>query len=144
MRTLVVEQILQQLFQRYTQAFLQYDIPAVINCYAFPCVLSTPDKMVVLNNTTDAENEFGQIFTWMKQANASQIAVSSASYHLYSDSLAVVNILWKFIDDKAEVLAEFAALYHIHIIEKQAKIMQVVSHETAISVDLANTLTLLK
>ncbi len=133
---------LQQLFQQYIKAFQQFDLQSVVDCYAFPCTLTTPDKIVLLKSSTDAEDEFTNIFSWMKQDNASQIGVISASYHEYSSNLAVANIHWQFQGEQNQILAEFAALYHIDITGKYAKIMHVVSHEIDSSVDLEKKLTI--
>ena len=138
----MIEKKLQQLFKQYIYAFQHFDLGSVVSCYAFPCTLTTPDKIVLLKSSSDAEDEFTNIFSWMKQGNASQIGVLSASYHEYSSSLAVANIHWQFVGDNGQCIAEFAALYHIDISQSQAKIMHVVSHEINSSVDLANKLTI--
>ncbi|WP_440876083.1 hypothetical protein [Thalassotalea sp. PLHSN55] len=138
----MIEKKLQQLFQQYIHAFQHFELGSVVGCYSFPCTLTTPDKIVLLKSSSDAEDEFTNIFSWMKQENANQIGVLSASYHEYSKSLAVVNIHWQFLNDKGQSLADFAALYHIDVSAEQAKIMHVVSHEISHSVDLANKLTI--
>ena len=138
----MIEKKLQQLFQQYIKAFQHYDLESVVRCYAFPCTLTTPDKVVLLNSADDAKSELSEVFSWMQQDNATKIGVLSASYHQYSSTLVVANIQWQFVNAQAQVIAEFAALYHLDVTSEQAKIVHVVSHEIAGTVDLEKKLTI--
>jgi hypothetical protein len=78
---------LQQLFKSYQNAFLQYDLEGVSVCYHLPCTLNTPDKIVLLSKQADCEEEFGTIFSQLKEANTSNIIAKKASFEQVSKQL---------------------------------------------------------
>lgn len=124
------------LFKRYIAAFKGYELANVAACYHLPCTLNTPDKIVLLKNANECEQEFSDIFTQLKQAKTSDIIAKKASYSVVTENLLVANIEWAFVDEQGEIFADFCAIYHLVIIDNELKIINVVSHE------LSNTLSL--
>ncbi len=124
------------LFKGYLAAFKGYDLANVAMCYHTPCTLHTPDKVVLLKNTKECQQEFNNIFTQLQLAKTSDIIARKASYSLVTESLLFASIDWEFIDEQGEIFADFCAIYHLVLVETELKIINVVSH------DLSNSLTL--
>lgn len=124
------------LFKGYLSAFKTYDLDKVAACYHLPCTLNTPDKVVLLKNDEDCQQEFSDIITQLQQAKTSDIVARKASYSLVTENLFVVSIDWEFIDGQGEIFADFCAVYHLTVIYNTLKIISVVSH------DLSNSLSL--
>ncbi len=138
----IVKQQLQTLFKDYFQAFITKDVDKVLACYQLPCTLATPDRLLFLADEKQAKHEFLQIFSWLTQAEVEHIEAGSASYTLLNDSVVLVNIYWFFLDQNKQVIADFAALYHVIKMNDQLKIFQVISHEIESSIQLPFPLTL--
>jgi hypothetical protein len=132
---------LEQLFKRYQDAFLQYDLEGVSRCYHLPCTLNTPDKIVLLSTQADCDEEFGTIFTQLKEANTSNIIAKKASFAQVSKQLYLVCIDWDFIDGQRQVFADFTAIYHVLDNEGTLKVINVISHELDNSLALAEPLS---
>ncbi len=127
---------IEKLFNDYLVSFKSYNIDDVAKCYHLPCTLNTPDNVVYLSGIKELKQEFSNIFTQLKQANTKSIIARKASYLAMTKNLFLVCIDWDFIDDKAEVFADFCAIYHLTLVDNELKIFNVVSH------DLSNSLTL--
>jgi len=136
-------QALVNLFENYIAAFQQYDMQAVKDCYQLPCTLHTPDKIAYLANESCFEKEFLDIFTVLQHAKTQYIRVTKATCSASLNNTVDVCIDWAFIDDKAEVFADFCAFYHLVQIEQQFKIVSVVSHDLSNSVELSSPLALI-
>ncbi len=132
---------IQQLFKQYQKAFINYDIDEVISCYHLPCTLNTPDKIVLLSSKSDCQQEFGTIFSQLKEANTSNVIAKKASYQQMSEQLYLVCIDWDFIAGQGQVFADFAAIYHVLDTVDGLKIINVVSHELESSLTLAEPLS---
>ena len=132
---------LQQLFKHYQNAFLQCDLEAVSRCYHLPCTLNTPDKIVLLKSAADCQQEFGAIFTQLKEASTSNIIAKKASFEQVSKQVYLVCIDWGFIDGQGLVFADFAAIYHVLDHDGTLKIINVVSHDLDSSLSLAEPLS---
>ncbi|MBL4910657.1 MAG: hypothetical protein JKX78_11690 [Alteromonadaceae bacterium] len=150
--TNLLAQQLQQLFNHYHQVFKAQNIDEVLGCYHLPCTLVTPDRLVVLNNKQAAEVEFKEIFTGINRLGIQSIKASEASYSVVNenvnenidDAIIMVNIHWQFFTAEGEILADFAALYHIIKNQQQLKIFQVISHENEQTINLPFSLTLME
>ena len=68
-----------ELFKRYTEAFNQYNLEQVSECYSTPCTLTTPDKFVLLNDLAEFSAEFSDIFSQLKAAKTKTFKISKAS-----------------------------------------------------------------
>ncbi|MCP4989906.1 MAG: hypothetical protein GY928_28810 [Colwellia sp.] len=132
---------IEQLFKQYQKAFINYDIDEVISCYHLPCTLNTPDKIVLLSSKSDCQQEFGAIFSQLKEANTSNVIAKKASYQQMSEQLYLVCIDWDFIAGQGQVFADFAAIYHVLDTVDGLKIINVVSHELECSLTLAKPLS---
>jgi len=132
---------LQQLFKHYQNAFLHYDIDAVSSCYHLPCTLNTPDKLVLLSSPSDCQQEFGAIFTQLKEANIRDILAKKASFEQMGEQLYLVCIDWDFIDGQGQAFADFTAIYHVLDTGDALKIVNVVSHELESSLTLSVSLS---
>ncbi len=132
---------LQQLFKQYQNAFLQYDLDKLSSCYHLPCTLNTPDKIVLLSSQADCQQEFGAIFTQLKEASTSDIIAQQATFQQVSEQLYLVCIDWGFIDGQGQVFADFAAIYHVLNTGDTLKIVNVVSHELESSLTLTESLS---
>lgn len=133
---------LEKLFHTYLEAFLNYDTQRVRQCYLLPCTLSTPDKMLVINNSHEFDNEFGAIFEQLKVANIKQIIATNASYVCLANNLMLVCIDWAFVDCEGITFADFSAFYHIMEQDSQLKIVNVNSHSLSQSKQLPLTLVI--
>ena len=123
-------------FTGYLAAFKCSELDKVAACYHLPCTLHTPDKIVLLKDSADCQQEFSDIFTQLRQAETSDIIARKTSYSLVSDNLLVASVDWEFIDGQGETFADFCAVYHLILMDNELKIINVVSH------DLSNSLTL--
>ncbi len=128
------------LFQDYIAGFKSYNLNVIKNCYHLPCSLHTPDKIAYLVEDKDFEEEFLNIFLVLKQGNTKDIRVTKATFSEYIDGSVDVCIDWQFVDEKGEVFADFCAFYHVVNLEKNYKIISVVSHELSNSVELSSVL----
>lgn len=138
-------QQIEALFDNYLAAFSAYDLDAVVACYHIPCTLHTPDKIVLVNSIDDCRQELNDIFTQLKQANTAKIIAQKASYMSISDDLLLACVDWDFIDEQGQVFADFCAYYHISILNStkhRLAIVNVVSHELANSLSLANVFSI--
>lgn len=129
---------LQELFKRYQQAFIHYNIDEVSRCYHLPCTLNTPDKVILLSSPSDCLQEFGTIFTQLKEAKTSDIIAKKSSFEQVSEQVYLVCIDWDFID--GQVFADFTAIYHVLNDDGTLKIMNVISHELDSSLTLTEPL----
>ncbi|MDP7592673.1 MAG: hypothetical protein QF552_08265 [Litorilituus sp.] len=143
----MLKQKLEVLFGQYLNAFERYDLDKVCDCYHLPCTLNTPDKIVLINDVKQCEQEFSAIFTQLAQANTDKIIARKASYMHLNENLVIACIDWDFVDDKAQVFADFSAFYHISVTYsdsakitiQELKIINVVSHELSNSISLPHT-----
>lgn len=133
---------LQKLFKQYQNAFINYDIDKVSSCYHLPCTLNTPDKIVLLSSLLDCQQEFGAIFTQLKDAGISDIIAQRASFQQMSEQLYLVCIDWDFVDEQKQTFADFAAIYHVLDCNGTLQIVNVVSHELSSSLALEHALVL--
>ena len=101
------------LFDEYIDAFTRYDIKAAESCYLIPCTLTTPDKIVVINNRDDFSLEFKNIFSQLKSANTKGIKATQASFQELTTNMVLVCIDWAFSDVDNEVFADFSAFYYL-------------------------------
>ena len=134
---MVIATQLGQLFERYQNAFIAYDIDTLSDCYHLPCTLNTPEQITLLTNKADCRQEFNTIFSQLKDGNINQIIAKKASYEQVSDQLYLVCIEWDFIDNDEEIFADFAAIYHILVNDSGLKIINVTSHDLECSLSLS-------
>jgi len=127
---------IQQLFKRYQEAFINYDIDELSSCYHLPCTLNTPEQMTLLTSDDDCQKEFGTIFSQLKDANINSVTSKQASFLKMSEQLYLVCIEWDFIDEQGEVFADFAAVYHVLDNDNALKIVNVTSHDLECSLSL--------
>ena len=133
---------LEILFRDYIAAFAQLDIDKVSQCYLMPCMLSTPDKVVLLNSNETFVKEFSQIFNLLKQEEISTFVARAASYDQISESTAVVCIEWQFMTEPNNLFTEFTAIYHLTKSGDKFKIISVVSQDISQSISLSQPLHL--
>ena len=131
---------LNELFKHYQSAFIKYDLDGVSSCYHLPCTLNTPDKIVLLSNESDCQQEFTAIFTQLKEANTSDVVANKASFTQVNEQVYLVCIDWGFIDGQGQVFADFTAIYHVLDVDGSLKIINVISHELDSSLALAESL----
>jgi len=127
---------IQQFFHRYYRLFSSHNIAEVANCYAFPCVLSTPEQFLLITKQDEFNTEFTRIFLQLQQASIVEFKATKASYMVMSDQLFLVCIDWQFIDQQQQVFSHFSAFYHLQYLADQLTIVQVNSQI------LENSLTL--
>jgi len=118
-----------KLYQSYIQAFARYDIKWVRECYQLPCVLSTPEKVLLLSDEVNFCKEFDAIFTMLKSHNISGFKANNASFQHIDDSLTLVKIDWQFFDGANNLFTEFSAIYHLSYQSQTYKIVNVISHD---------------
>jgi len=132
MNTLIIE----ALFEQYVTAFEQQDIAKTLSCYQLPCTLHTPDKAVLICDENDFEREFSEIFSVLSQADIKTFSSLNASYSEINSVLALACIDWQFFTQDGQLFTDFSAFYHIALVDKQWKIVNVVSQELSQSVKL--------
>jgi hypothetical protein len=135
----MITEKLEHLFTNYLRHFKEYNLEGVINCYHLPCTLNTPDKVSLLSNEQDCQQEFNSIFSQLKEANTSNVVANKASYQQISEQVFLVNIDWDFFDGNQQVFADFTALYHVLIVADELKIFNVISHELSNSLSLKHS-----
>ena len=138
-------QQIESLFDKYLAAFRVYDLDAVVACYHIPCILHTPDKIVLVNSIDDCQQELNDIFTQLKQAHTAKIVARKASYMSVNDDLLLACVEWEFVDEQGQVFADFCAYYHISILnspKQKLAIVNVVSHELVNSLSLAHAFSI--
>jgi len=133
---------LTELFEQYIKAFVHNNTSAVSQCYQVPCTLSTPDKMLVIENQSDFEKEFEQIFLQLKQAGMSKVKPLKASCLALTDTLVLACIDWAFIDGSGDVFADFSAFYHLASHQEGYKIISVSSQDLSQSKVFTHKITL--
>ena len=138
----MIENKLQQLFQQYLSAFRNYDLDGVTQCYHLPCTLNTPDNLLFINSEQQCQQEFLAIFSQLKEANTQKVIAQKANYQMVSDNICLVCIDWVFIDDNEQVFADFAAVYHVLLLNDSIKIINVASHELCNTLMLEHSFTL--
>lgn len=131
---------LEKLFQQYQIAFMQFDAKAVSHCYQLPCSLSTPDQMLIIENSTEFEQEFETIFQQLQQANTTEVKATQASCLALSETLVLTCIDWAFVDNTGNIFADFSAFYHLVYQEDSYKIISVSSQDLSQSKMLEQTL----
>ena len=131
---------LKELFKNYQNAFLQCDLDGVSRCYHLPCTLNTPDKVVLLTNQSDCQQEFGAIFTQLKEAKTSDVIAKKAAFEQISKQVYLVCIDWDFIDGDGQVFADFTAIYHVLDVDGVLSIINVISHDLDSSLTLTESL----
>ncbi|WP_448214042.1 hypothetical protein [Colwellia sp. MEBiC06753] len=136
------QQQLVNFFLRYIEGFSYYDLSILSNCYQLPCVLSTPEKTIVLSSKAEFDNEFSVIFDMLKTNNTQGFKAANTTYQWLNKHLVCVSIDWKFVGENNQVFAEFSALYHLSFIQEQFKIFNVVSHDTALGTPFEHRLNL--
>lgn len=124
----MIENKINALFKAYIAAFKQYDITRVANCYALPCLLSTPDKLLLINNEQQFTLEFDDIFSQLQQANTQAFKITQASYQKLDNHLYLVCIDWAFMNAHQEIFADFSAFYTLSLDNGMLQITQVISH----------------
>ncbi len=115
---------------------------AVRSCYLLPCTLSTPDKVVLLNDEMSFKNEFLQIFSLLKSENISAFKVSNASFDEIAENLVVAAIDWQFLDQANNLFTEFTAIYHLTKVAKNFKIINIISQDISQSIELSQSLSI--
>jgi len=140
----VQAQQLEDFFKGYISAFKAYDTERVVQCYQLPCTLNTPDELVLLTDQQSSQQTFNDIFLQLQQANTREINAVKASFSTLSSNLILACIDWVFIDDAGEVFTDFCAIYHLTNIDSVLNIINVVSHDLANSVTLAQPFTISK
>lgn len=125
-----------QLFERYQNAFIAYDIDTLSDCYHLPCTLNTPEQITLLTNKVDCQQEFETIFSQLKEGNINKVIAKQASYKQVSEQLYLVCIEWDFIDAEEDLFADFAAIYHILVSDSGLSIINVTSHDLECALSL--------
>lgn len=133
MNTLIIE----ALFEQYVTAFEQQDIAKTLSCYQLPCTLHTPDKAVLICDVDDFEREFSDIFDVLSQAGIKTFNSAKASFSEVNSDLILACIDWQFFTQDGQLFTDFSAFYHIALVDKQWKIVNVVSQELSQSVALS-------
>jgi NADH:ubiquinone oxidoreductase subunit C len=133
------------LFSRYYQYFNHHNASELEKCYHVPCCLSTPDKLLYIENSMDLQQEFSSIFKQLKQAQITTFKSTGASYSQLSADQWLACINWQFIDKNDQVFSHFSAFYTLINVRSEQhvdstlrlKISHVISHELENSLTLA-------
>jgi hypothetical protein len=137
-----LKEALENLFTHYLKSFRDYNLQGVCHCYAIPCTLNTPERILLIEDFNACEKEFSAIFEQLKQEKTKDIVVQQSSFMVLSKSLLLVSIDWDFINQSEDVFASFCAFYHIALEMKdkniQLKIVNVASHQSENSLLLKN------
>ena len=139
------EQQLINLFEKYINAFIEYNIDEAQVCYYLPCTLHTPEQVVYIADSNSFKREFSDIFLTLQQADITDIRVINATYNEVSDNMVLVCIDWQFFTvdkntQQAQIFTDFTAFYHLGYFAQQWQIFNVVSQELSQSVQLPHPL----
>lgn len=135
-------QQLTRFYQDYIQAFAIANVSAVADCYQLPCVLSTPEKLLLLDSEESFREEFNGIFAMLSEHNITGFKASNASYQHINNALTLVKIDWRFYDQDNQLFSEFTAIYHLSYRQEIYRIVNVISHDMCQIADLSHELTL--
>jgi hypothetical protein len=127
---------IERLFQRYLVAFHQQNMVDMQLCYQLPCMLHTPDKVVLIASDRVFEEEFSAIFSVLRDAKIKRFVALKACFSKLNENLILACVDWQFIGPNDEVFTDFSAFYHLTLSEGQWKIFNVVSQELSQSIDL--------
>ena len=133
---------LNKLFSQYISAFSATDIEKVRSCYQLPCILSTPEKVLVINSEEDFEREFTQIFFMLRSNNISGFKASNASFEQVDDNIYLAHLDWQFFDDANNLFTEFAAIYHLSYQNQAYRIISVISHDIGQSPSFTHSMSI--
>ena len=126
---------LAKLFDNYFAAFESFDVQAVMRCYTLPCLLATPDKLLLVNDTQEFEREFNEIFTGLKAADFAKVGWRQPSMQAFNNECATVLVPWHFYNKAGEEFANFTGIYQLAKTGASGlwQIAQVVSHFDVVS-----------
>lgn len=140
----MITESLQTLFLSYMSAFAEKNLAKVRTCYHLPCILTTPDKTLFVEDESAFIKEFKGIFDLLSAENITGFKASNASYQLLGDDLYLVNIDWQFLQKNEQVFTEFTAQYQVREQSSKLAVYSVQSVDSSQSLSLANPLTLNK
>ncbi|WP_448246413.1 hypothetical protein [Thalassotalea agariperforans] len=129
-----------ELFQTLAQSLAQSDLAKARNCYHLPCTLSTPDHVMLLTTEAEFSDAYQAIFTQLKDQQFSAFKMLNSTYQKLTQTVFLVNIDWQFFSDDEQLITEFAAIYHVSVIDQQVKIINAVSQDISQSLALSQSL----
>ena len=136
----VTQQQLIELFQMLAQSLADSELSKARRCYHLPCTLSTPDNVMLLTTETEFSEVYQAIFEQLKDQQLSGFKMLNSTYQKLTETVFLVNIDWQFFSDDEQLITEFAAIYHVSVIDKQVKIINAVSQDISQSLALSQSL----
>ena len=106
-----------ELFQKYADAFDSFDALAISNLYTLPCSASDGDGAQVFINRKSLISKFNENCLSMKSMGYKHSSFNILSEIDMGDVSKAVNIGWRVTTSKGEV--EFRSLYICHKISSQ-------------------------
>lgn len=136
----VTQQQLIELFQTLAQSLADGELSKARHCYHLPCTLSTPDNVMLLTTEAEFSEAYQAIFEQLKDQQLSGFKMLNSTYQKVTETVFLVNIDWQFFSEDEQLITEFAAIYHVSVIDKQVKIINAVSQDISQSLALSQSL----
>ena len=118
-----------QLFDLYQAAFEAFDLKGVRKYYELPCQLTTPGRIITLNNDLEFKQEFSRLFDAIRDTSFIRAISDRKTYSQLNQKHLLISMNWSFLDNKENILAKFSALYSLMNINDEWKITSVVSYD---------------
>ena len=138
----MLNKTLGKFFRDYSAALANYSIDDLAKFYHTPCLLSSPDNLVLLNTAQAFKQNFSATLASLSAANVCAFKALDTCYQIINPSLILVNIIWQFFDHKQFLFTEFSATYQLVNQNDKWQIVQVISQDIEQALALENPFTL--
>ena len=112
----------------YAKLFEENNLEEIINCYAVPSTMSTPEKVVIMKSADEVEQQISEILLLTKQSMLKQAKVLDLVIYPYDDNIFIANCRWQMEDAAGQIFAEFGAVYQLVYSKNEFRILNVTSY----------------
>ncbi|MDD7911120.1 MULTISPECIES: DUF4440 domain-containing protein [Pseudovibrio] len=121
-----VELQLSELFDRYADGYDDYDAAAIVDCFAFPCVVWQMDQGHVFADIEELTENIDALLEVHRENGVTQSTYEVISTHI-SGTTAHVTLDWQQEDDDGEAVFDFTCHYTVIQIDDAWRIMNIVN-----------------
>ncbi|OKL42636.1 DUF4440 domain-containing protein [Pseudovibrio exalbescens] len=121
-----VELQLSELFDRYADGYDDYDVAAIADCFAFPCVVWQMDQGHVFADQEELVENLEALLDVHRENNVTQSTYEVISTHV-SGCTAHITLDWQQEDDAGDVVFDFTCHYTIVQIDENWRITMIVN-----------------
>lgn len=120
------ELLLSELFDSYADGYEDYDPAAIVDCFAFPCVVWQLEEGHVFSNKSELIENIEALLDVHREHYITSSIYEVVSSHI-SGSTASISLDWQQEDDEGEVVFDFTCHYLLINIEGTWKIASIVN-----------------